>query len=379
MLQFALSVFVNRDNAHLPGPHKTGTTALQAFIYDLHYRNSTIFSNDNLRIAQYDELPGVFAKEGVMLNLPHCSLEKYKNSGGQMNAGMCDRMRYRFPQFMHEAYNKSEDVLFVAEDFDRIAINNDRLRFYLIPYKKVKVIVHYRRLHDWLPSFYNQIVQHYNLIYARAIEDYPSFVDWLIEHYDEFLDAHAIAVADRYRSQHYVTEVDIINMHEVASTSNLIEYFFCSELKANSTCKAIHDGAKPSKSNIGSDHDYERLAIKASLAKKIDTVLDRPILLARATTGLKKKVDRINADGTLPRICPPKELLDRILQTEVEQETKYFPAWFQTQGGEEALRASFEAAVKKKFCSLDDKKILESGVLDKVFQEFVGDSKDWVL
>ena len=66
-------------------------------------------------------------------------------------------------------------------------------------------------------------------------------------------------------------------------------------------------------------------------------------------------------------------------QTEIEQEKKYFPTWFQSQGGEEALRASFEAAVKKKFCSLDDKKILSSGVLDTVFQEFVGDSKDWVL
>ena len=67
------------------GPHKTGTTALQAFIYDLVYRNETIFLSDNIRVPSYDELPGVFGKEGVMLNLPHCSLDDYKNSGGQMN------------------------------------------------------------------------------------------------------------------------------------------------------------------------------------------------------------------------------------------------------------------------------------------------------
>ena len=161
------------------GPHKTGTTALQAFIYDHVFKNETMFKRDNIRIPLYDELPGVFGKEGVMLNLPHCSLQNYKRSGGQMNKNMCDRMRHAFPIFMHEAHYKGEDVLLVAEDFDRIAINNERLRFYLQPYKNIKVVVLYRRLHDWLPSFYNQIMDHYSLVYAAGEQEYPSLVQWL--------------------------------------------------------------------------------------------------------------------------------------------------------------------------------------------------------
>ena len=81
------------------GPHKTGTTALQAFIYDLIYVNDTIFPRDNYRVPSYEELPGVFAKEGVGLNLPHCSLTHYKRSGGQNNRDMCERMRTRDPLF----------------------------------------------------------------------------------------------------------------------------------------------------------------------------------------------------------------------------------------------------------------------------------------
>ena len=69
------------------GPHKTGTTALQAFIYDLIYKNDTIFPRDNFRIPSYDELPGVFGKEGVGLNLPHCSIKDYRAGGGNMNVG----------------------------------------------------------------------------------------------------------------------------------------------------------------------------------------------------------------------------------------------------------------------------------------------------
>ena len=148
--------------------------------------------------------------------------------------------------------------------------------------------------------------------------------------------------------------VDIINMHEViASNVDLIQHFFCNELKANATCEAIHAGAKTSKSNIGYDHDYERLAIKAYLAGKMHpkTSLRNPLNLDRAARGLKMKVDRINAHKTLPRICPPKELLGRILQTEIDSEKKYFPEWFVSQGGEEKLRQEFDIAVKNKLCT----------------------------
>lgn len=61
-----------------------GTTAMQDLIYGLMHKNSTVFSKDNIRVPTYDELPGVFGKEGVGLNLPHCSLKNYKEDGGQM-------------------------------------------------------------------------------------------------------------------------------------------------------------------------------------------------------------------------------------------------------------------------------------------------------
>lgn len=155
------------------GPHKTGTTALQAFIYDMEYANATVFKRDNLRIPHYDELPGLFGEEGVGLNLPHCSLDQYKSSGGQMTASMCERMRSAIPLFMMDAYNKSENVLIVAEDFDRKEIDYKRLRHFIRPYNRIKVVVTYRRLHDWLPSFYNQIINHYILKYLAGDEHFP--------------------------------------------------------------------------------------------------------------------------------------------------------------------------------------------------------------
>ncbi|KAL7530243.1 hypothetical protein ACHAWF_003300 [Thalassiosira exigua] len=346
------------------GPHKTGTTALQAFIYDMMYKNDTIFLRDNIRVPTYDELPGVFGKEGVGLNLPHCSIEKYKRDGGNMNVGMCDPMRKAFPLFLQDAYNKAQNVLIVAEDFDRKEINFKRLRFFLQPYKKVKVVVTYRRLHDWLPSYYNQIVKHYILIYARGELHYPSIVEWLDNNYDDFLLAHSVEVAERFRSYDIVKSVDILNMHDI---SDSIGHFFCNHLQAKAVCQVIKDGAKPSKSNIGTDHEIERLAINASLHGKISTNFHRPVNIDRAARHLQKRVKEMEL--TLPRICPGESMLEQILHMEMEHERNYFPEWYESLGGDQGLKEAFEAATKKKLCALDVDKISELGMMDYIYTE----------
>ena len=143
------------------GPHKTATTALQSFIYDIAKLSNNPLLKDNLRIPLEHELPGFFSKEGVGLNLAHCSIDRYKSDGGKMGEAACGSMIENFSKFVADAYNKSQNILVVAEDFDRPVINFNRLHFFLQPYKKIKVISTYRRLHDWLPSWYNQIVDHY--------------------------------------------------------------------------------------------------------------------------------------------------------------------------------------------------------------------------
>lgn len=349
------------------GPHKTGTTALQSFIYHLIYTNNeTVFLRDNLRIPIYDELPGVFAKEGVGLNLPHCMVENYKRDGGQMNPSMCDPMRKAFPEFLRDAYDKGQNVLIVAEDFDRKEIDYDRLQFYLRPYKRVKVLVGYRRLHDWLPSWYNQIVDHYSAKYAQDELYYPSFVEWLDKTHHSFMEKHAIEVAARYRRLDIVESVEFLNIHQIP---DLIEYFFCTKLRAKAVCQAIKDGAKPPKLNIGTDHEYGRVAIKASLVGKIKANLHRPLTLIRAARQLKSYVEKNGANETLPRICPAEKLSEKIFRTERKNERKFFPEWYEYQGGDEGLRKSFDAAVKKKFCSYDTDKILEMGLLDSIFKD----------
>ena len=138
-------------------------------MYDLIYADPGMFVRDGVRVPSFDELTGLYGKEGVGLNLAHCSLRYYMDSGGRMNIGMCSEMRAKFPTFMIDAYRRRQDVVVVAEDFDRFDdLDMGRLRFFLRPYVRIKVVTFYRRLHDWLPSWYNQIVDHVSV----KIQDY---------------------------------------------------------------------------------------------------------------------------------------------------------------------------------------------------------------
>jgi len=342
------------------GPHKTGTTALQSFIYELAKSNNTIFLKDNLRIPTAKDLPGV----GIGINLAYCSVEKYKEGGGQMSARMCASMQNAFPKFVLDAYNNSQNILIVAEDFDIVGMDFSQLHHFLLPYKKIKIISTYRRLHEWLYSWYNQIVNAYRLIYATGDQKYPTFVEWLDKNFDKLVHRHGVAVAERYNIYNFVESVHLINIHDVGDS--VPDYFFCNILQTEAVCNAIKDGARPRHENIGHDHEYERIAIEAKLAGKIpEKKVTRKVTLTRSAAFLKKEIDQKNI--TLPIICPSEEIMGKMFQHTVEHEKKYLLEWHESQGGEEGLRDALKKAGQKKMCAYDTAKILDEGILDDIF------------
>jgi hypothetical protein len=207
----------------------------------------------------------------------------------------------------------------------------------------------------------------YKYKYVNGEGKCPNFVEWLEDNYNNFLEVHGLTVAERYSRHDFIESVHLVNMHDVKG--GLIESFFCSNLRAESTCLAIQNGAKPSYSNIGTNHEYHRIAIEAKLAGKIpDKYVTKKKPMSNTAKTLEKRVKESNI--TLPMLCPTKEMLNNILNQELETERKYFLEWHESQGGEEALRESFEKAAEKKFCCYDVVEILNSGILDVIFREF---------
>lgn len=352
------------------GPHKTGTTSIQSFIYNALWGNETFLNEDKFAIPTFDELPGIFGDIGSGLNLAHCMINDYVKDGGEMNVALCNKLRNTFPRWLERHYNQSHNILIVAEDFDRVKINYQRLQYYMRPYKRLRVIVGYRRQHDWLPSWYNQIVDLYTQIYIQGKAPYPSFVEWINDRYHEFKQVHAIEVATRFRKSGKFESVDILNMHEKVG---LLENLFCNHIPfANATCRGIRDGVKPTKPNIGRTHDYDRLCTKAHLSgrlpnyhKLIAHQIVKRVRDDAVKMGIFEDVD------AYPKVCPNQTFLDQLLQLEMEQERMHFPTWYESQGGDEGLRKIFENS-KHKLCSMDDEEVLRSGVLDPVFEGLKG-------
>mmetsp|Transcript_4962 Transcript_4962/g.9219 ORF Transcript_4962/g.9219 Transcript_4962/m.9219 type:complete len:356 (+) Transcript_4962:27-1094(+) len=345
----------------------TGTTSIQSFLYNSLWKNATFLDKDNLAIPTFDELPGVFGDTGPMLNLAHCSIKNYVKDGGQMNIAMCNRLRFgKFHGFLERHHNQSDNVLIVAEDFDRVKIDMVRILYLLRPYRRIRVVVNYRRQHDWLPSWYNQIVELYRPVYIRGEARYPSFVEWIDETYHQFKEVHSIEVAQRFRKSGRFESVDILNLHE----GELLENLFCNYIPhASATCQGIKDGAKATKPNIGVAHEYERLATKAYRLGKlkhyhsaIATKVAENIKNAVVEQGIFKSAD------AFPRVCLNETFLDQLLQLEMKQERKHLPKWYKAQGGDNGLREAFEKS-KHKLCSMDDESLLASGVLDPIFED----------
>ncbi|KAL7517672.1 hypothetical protein ACHAWX_002579 [Stephanocyclus meneghinianus] len=348
------------------GPHKTGTTSIQSFVFESIYNNRTFFDEDNFAIPKYDDMPGRFVEEGTWLNFAHCMIHNYRKDGGDMNQDGCNGVRAVLPAFMQKNYDAKRNVLIVAEDLDRKTIDHQRIQYYLRPYKRIKVVATYRRLHQWLFSFYNQIVQLYLKHYIRNQTEYPSFVQWIESQYSNFLQVHTFAVAERYGNSGRIESVEIINMHD---TADIVKSFFCNFLETPATCKAAEFRRKVSIINKGRLHDYDRLCTKAMLSGKIKNF--HLAISKRVANKLEADIAKRNLFGVegYPKKCLNQTFLDLLMKTEMEQEEKYFPDWYRKNGGPGMILASFDEATDN-FCSMDVDRILDSGILDEVLKGY---------
>mmetsp|Transcript_7788 Transcript_7788/g.16786 ORF Transcript_7788/g.16786 Transcript_7788/m.16786 type:complete len:470 (-) Transcript_7788:27-1436(-) len=350
------------------GPHKTGTTTLQNFLVSAHSKDLPFLKADNLVIPSEEDLPGTFHKM-PMLNFAHCMLKNYKKDGGQLNVGMCNRIRKTFPPFLEKSYNASKNVIIVAEDLDRPTVDFDRIRYYLKPYTRIKIVATYRRLHDWLLSFYNQIIDLYMGKYASGEEEYPSFVEWVQQQYEDFHSRHTVELIKRYKQNGFL-EVGVVNIHD--ETTTLMQNFFCNHVpNAKETCLVIRNGMwNTTKSNVGGSHEYERLIIKARYQGKFKYPMDKKGAekLSRKLVKIMNKAQRGLVDH-LGLQCLPDDLALELMKTEMKHEREFFPEWYEMRGGDIGLKIDFEKVSRTKLCSLNVDKILDIGILDDLFTQ----------
>jgi hypothetical protein len=252
-------------------------------------------------------------------------IQRYRNDGGDMGRKPCHNNT--FPNlriFLNRTYyQQQKDILLVAEDLDRQTIDMDRLRSTLKPYTDIRIVVTYRRLHDWYKSWYNEIVKMYLRSYLSERLGglpitFPSFVSWM-ENRTMMNKAHTEALEQRYRNQNM--SVQILHYHRKES---LLENLFCTTLDLPMTCEAIRNGTLSGEVFRESRKDLE-LCRWIIMANGNNETLRRPQQCYDKVARVQAKMDKHNiTEQDFPLLRVPQSTLDLLWNQTVQAEAKYF-------------------------------------------------------
>jgi hypothetical protein len=219
------------------GPHKTGTTTLQRYTSD--HREDLL--RDGIWIPKLKGVPKPnFA-------FAHCFVGGYRAAGGDYGAKYCNtklfpRLQEQLLAFSSENTTTTStslpDILIIAEDFDRPTIRIPRIRQQFKSYTdSFEITLTYRRLHDWLPSWYNEIMSLYIQKFTGSSRNEPmlSFVMWVEKCFDSFLKRHTKGLLEQY--SHDFPNIKVMNFH--STDADILSHYICTVLKANYTCDRL--------------------------------------------------------------------------------------------------------------------------------------------
>eukprot|EP00533_Pseudo-nitzschia_delicatissima_P003290 CAMPEP_0116113954 /NCGR_PEP_ID=MMETSP0327-20121206/19771_1 /TAXON_ID=44447 /ORGANISM="Pseudo-nitzschia delicatissima, Strain B596" /LENGTH=865 /DNA_ID=CAMNT_0003607321 /DNA_START=47 /DNA_END=2645 /DNA_ORIENTATION=+ len=234
----------------------------------------------------------------------------------------------------------------------------------------VTVIVMYRRIHQWLHSWYNQIHKTDNMDgkgnvlltkdghpYRREHTQWPgeggnpipSFSTWykdFTKYFDksDLVSKHR-SIAFKNSFKPYFNNIVVHNMHQ---DGDLVTNFMCDTLPdARKSCGLLKKRSiRVPRDNASIDLDYDILAVKARENGILKTGFTRKIVSMRIEKFVKKNAKRI------PRVCD-MDMMDEIRNWLLDSEKEMLPeAW--SEETESYLRDSFDGYLASgKLCDID--------------------------
>lgn len=389
------------------GPHKTATTTIQC---DLSYYQHQLYGESNVAFL------------GRGQKGKSCRNKSYRNADFPYNfearsiLRSCDDNQsssciHREPvlleRHLSELSSQNKTVLISDEAFSRMSpkaeYGNHRTIFSLLDRYypgRVKIVIVYRRYHDWIISKYNQENKPYSNEHGGYVPQnkawptggpltggsrgarnaitfsayYRNLQRSVSMHSEDLVDDYVVLahskdlhpveyLRDIYLE--YTDQIQILNLHDMQSdASDATTHFLRSVLPSITIPK---DDEKPAElqKNPSRNFDFDILAIAAH-KKGFTGKLSRPLVAKYAEKHLKQYLEGTHRElaNPLPLKCLDDAQLDDFLKRTLEYERRLFPDKQST-----ALETSFqEADLKKKFCNLDAERLLSSAAVEHFFR-----------
>jgi hypothetical protein len=358
----------------LVGPPKTATSTLQEYLSDP--KTQAALKKDNYLYQ------GRFSK-GKTPRLLHTLKDKgckqATKRAREKEGEATPRCWNKFTEKLDRLYQTGQNVILVEEflseaSFDLPSFQQATAKWQVI------IVVTYRQLWSWLPSFKNQREK-----YALKKRNFPKPkstdpLPWLLDRrrttsspdfYKAMISAtnrKAIRVGDARSSLPYTDTVvnfyrdleedqlRIMNIHldNIAVTSN----FLCLILpNATNSCQASLNRTKQQRRNPSIQMDYHLIAVDALDLGLLDldqsNKLTRAIVVRILEQYHKKKLE----SRPLPLECMDQVSLDALLVESMRLEQELVPDFYAFH--QEQHRTNFwNAAAKNKFCSVNTTAVL---------------------
>jgi len=345
------------------GIHKTGTTTIQEQAKQL---------QSLLKLDGYEQPNG--AGEQYHSRFASCfmnsSWQKDKKSNCNIYTDdafcMCGQpCKPSMVDYGKDIASRGRNLFVSAESFAEMTHEDmGRLSQFLDPWKKVTVVVFYRRYFDWLPSSFNQITKKRMLKDSQLWE--TSIVDFIESNVDHVRPIYTTELVNRLMKESTFDNVVIMNYHEGGRSADRRGpdlSLFCNEaLNMTHTC----GGLKATKQlNSGVDNmDYSDLAFAAIRVGLIDINTDSKMKRV-AQAFHKHHKDTLNST-TFKRICPSADVLDKLWNMTVAFELELFPESAVDQTLEE-MRQDFNEASQAKLCKID----VDETLKDPLWLDFI--------
>lgn len=220
------------------GPHKTGSTTIEAAALVQPVLRRALAELDNISLAR--EMPGRFIGAKAHANL----------GDALMSADVRAHPTWRWlVRYARAAFAARRRLLVSTESLSSVT-NQTSLRILVATLAnrigfRVRVVVIHRRLPHKLPSVHSELFMN-PAAPVRAVAAYLPFVDWLARNDAQVSSRYMQTAALRRRfARAGVAEVAVLDIHRLPPGSSLTAEFACAHLRAAHACALLRSADGP--------------------------------------------------------------------------------------------------------------------------------------
>eukprot|EP00551_Chaetoceros_affinis_P017597 CAMPEP_0203702578 /NCGR_PEP_ID=MMETSP0091-20130426/39922_1 /ASSEMBLY_ACC=CAM_ASM_001089 /TAXON_ID=426623 /ORGANISM="Chaetoceros affinis, Strain CCMP159" /LENGTH=191 /DNA_ID=CAMNT_0050576801 /DNA_START=154 /DNA_END=729 /DNA_ORIENTATION=+ len=174
-----------------------------------------------------------------------------------------------------------------------------------------------------------------------------------------FHTTYSPAVYQRYKHSTGIYNISVANMHYDAANFDSTEAFLCEHLdQAPRACEVARFNKKDSVNPSASSNWMDWMLFRERFRRhnSIGLISGEDERWER----IEEKFNSLNMTS-IPRVCLPDDMKDKLLQLSLEAEMALTPEWwYRSEEGLEGLKFDFEEKINSQLCVIDTKAILMS-------------------